>query len=96
MMPQHRSSRAVLLLTVLTLVAAAAFWAWKGIAMAAWSTSWMLVVLLALGVWGELRSFWSDSPPLGERLRVWSGRYPVHASLFSLILGALLGHLFWP
>jgi hypothetical protein len=32
---------------------------------------------------------------IGDRLRAWSGRYPVLAAAFALLLGAMLGHFFW-
>ncbi len=56
----------------------------------------LLVVAFLLGValfdvWFEYRR-WKT---IGDRLRSWSGRYPLLASAFALLLGAMLGHFFW-
>ena len=62
-----------------------------GITVAGFVVVAMLLGVVVFDVWFEYRR-WRT---IGDRLRTWSARYPLLASAFALLLGAMLGHFFW-
>lgn len=56
----------------------------------------VFVVAMLLGVVGfDVFFEYRRWRTIGDRLRAWSARYPLLASAFALLLGAMLGHFFW-